>query len=95
MGMYHQNMDGSGTPGQVSTPIRSQGPAAGPSPVSGSGPGPGNVPTGPAAARLPPGVPQAAFRGRGMATPPLGMRGRGGFPRGRGRGGMYIQEGGQ
>ncbi|KIJ53592.1 hypothetical protein M422DRAFT_25436 [Sphaerobolus stellatus SS14] len=94
MGMFPQNVDGSGVATQTPTPVPPQGPVAVPSPVLG-GAGPVNAPTGPAAGRVPPAAPQAAFRGRGAPTPPLGiMRGRGGFGRGRGRGGMFMPDSG-
>jgi hypothetical protein len=95
MGMYPQNLEGGGGTPQGSTPM--QPPAGGPpgsghSPVPGSSSGP---PTAPAAARNPiAAAQQVAFRGRPMGAPsmPMGMRGRGGFVRGRGRG-MYIPDG--
>ncbi|KAF8479387.1 Fip1 motif-domain-containing protein [Gautieria morchelliformis] len=87
LGMYPQNMDGGGTPGQVQPQGPAQGPVPGPSPVAGSGP------TGPAATRGS-GPSQGGFRGRGVGSPAMGMRGRGGFGgRGRGRGAMFVPDG--
>lgn len=90
MGMFTQNVESAGNisvPGNVSSNSQSSSIQV---PTNNSS----STPTGPAAAR-PPAPPMGTFRGRGTPIASMALRGRGAFPRGRGRGGMFGGESGR